>query len=430
MIRGVLLLILIMMGGCSKPAPSQYNPPNTTIEGDSVWVVWKVPRVVASSGGYTDTRPHSFGNKLVFFYDSIAHCVNKQTGSTEWIASCDAAWDSRSMVPYHAVQMPYDNNNLYVVGQSFVTCLRLSDGKQQWHFELPYEVIEPDLGLQSQSEDFLFLTTHNADEVMALSKATGQVVWRRDALEGITYEIDRLSSWPGAATYWNGIVYVGYRLYPGTDFVSYGGAVSAFDATNGRRLWTKVIPPATKDIPGGSDFWNTLTSNVADEPIHMTNEGLFLTTGHTITHLNFDGEIVWRRVLMSSDRHVAEYLGASSFLYNDQLVAYNNGPWAFLGAVHLSNGEVAWQQQTSAFGKVHTILGFPPVVDNGDVYKVTDDGWLIGQSLNGGSVTWATLLPSAITDSHVTYGFNGCFAVEGTRAYYINSHQIVCVARP
>jgi outer membrane protein assembly factor BamB len=429
------LALLGMWGGISCTHPLMTDNSSLSSQPyveDNMREVWHRFR---TSQLTSDTRTTSLiiGNRLIIGYDSIVDCLDKVTGKVIWSTHCIPDASAWALLSWNSAEMVAENGRLYTkVGGSAMYCLDLQTGSVIWSFEFPGEDMWEGWGHYSMSDNAIFIATHLTRRLFAISKLSGQLLWTVDNVS-VADSTTAAADWPSAPSYLNGRVYVGTRNWPGVPPLDHGGGVECYDATTGAKIWAKVFPPAdsTVDFP----LWKQFTDNEgAVLPVPFGNN-IIASVGFTIALIDSTGKILWRK---SPYCEMAMSLyDWQPYLVNGTLYDYNNGAANdYAWALDPNTGATKWAHRTALGSETRTLLGWGVCFDNQNIYKVTDDNELIGQSLVTGAITWGVHMtplcfpeknPMDTTSSLLVY--RGGLVVEGERIYFVDGVAVHCYER-
>lgn len=149
----------------------------STTDGTPLWNTQEpMPSLVLRDA----SNPVLAGDQLyVGFADGVFSVFSTQTGNTIWrkqITLSDGKTDVERMIDIGATPV-LDKNTLYIaVYQNFIVALDLAQQREYWRYSAS---VHHDI---TTDRDSLYLTDAD-DNVIALNKATGQVVWKQEALQ-------------------------------------------------------------------------------------------------------------------------------------------------------------------------------------------------------------------------------------------------------
>ena len=262
----------------------------------------------------------------------------------------------------------------------------------------------------------------NHHQLYALSKADGHIIWIANGVGVDNYSIrDSISCWAGAPSYSNGRIYIGARYAPGVPPLDHDGGVECYDATSGKRLWAKTFPKADSSV--GFPLYNQFTDNEGANLVVPYGNNTISSTGFTIACIDTSGKILWRKSPFVIN--AMSLYDWQPYLINGTLYDYNNGSSAdYAWAMDPNTGATKWATRTALNGESHTLLGWGVCFDSANIYKVTDDNWLIGQSLATGAVTMGVHI-----SPYCFAPFGGATLVEGERIYFVDDSAVHCYQR-
>ncbi len=182
------------------------------------------------------TTPYISGDRIIFGYDSVIECLNKNTGERIWTFASDPYWNGQTKPFWDATDFIIENNKLYaLMGESKVVCLDLETGNKLWLFDTKVDQAGRGFCKYSHSPDAVFITLYNLHYMIAISKSSGTELWRtRIPFPDFFPKVPEAHCDPGPATYSNGKVYCGFGAQ--SDTAREGGLI-AFDAITGKLLF-------------------------------------------------------------------------------------------------------------------------------------------------------------------------------------------------
>lgn len=281
--------------------------------------------------------------------------------------------------------LAYDSGWLYLVnGFAKAASLNATTGEVRWEVDLPAPVRNPPTASQGK----LFVVTID-NQIMALDQSTGETLWVYQSFE----ESARILS-SGSPAVDGDIVIAPFS----------SGEVVSLDSDSGRLLWTATIARSSRLNP------LSILNDIAGSPV-IDRGGVFAVshagqlaaidgrTGRVAWEINASsrntpwiaGDILY--MVTTEGSLVAISRGDGSVVWRQQLPAYEN-PKKRKGAISWSGPVLAGGKliMTSSSGRLiqinpqngktgmkHKLSGgtiLPPVVADGTVFVLTDEGTL------------------------------------------------------
>jgi outer membrane protein assembly factor BamB len=382
-----LLLVAITLASCSffgyegsgAPASNVYPKPDSSVRGDNLSEVWSVPRVGSFHYDFSECRALVFGNNIILGHDSTIECRSQNNGQLLW------AYAGNQFNIWFADEMIIDNGRLYVnIADRELVCLDPTNGHAFWDITIPGGVkFWECFNSFCQSQDAIYLSVYLNYMVVAISKSTGAILW--ESADVLPSGYDWTGNWGGhrswlsSPCYLDGAIYVGAELTPST--MTPDGCLTKLDASTGKILWTKYLPEP--DSSTGTTFQSTMMHN----GILAFGHDLIITPGLCIGLIDSSGNFIWRKA-PSVDGSISIY-DQLPHLINGRLYAYNNGTGsgAFASALDPNTGQVFWSAKVTKGGETHTIESENMAWDSSNIYHVTDDEEMVGQSMTDGHET-------------------------------------------
>ena len=384
-------------------------------------------------GGWYYSAAHCrallFGSNIIFGHDSVVECHTQSDGHLVW------AYGGKRSNIWMSDEMILDNARLYVdIAEREIVCLDPASGNALWDITLP------DVGHFSwcfnascQSPEAIFLGEHDGYTILAISKTTGAVIWQSEGVLPKGY--DWSGDWGGqrsilsSPAYLDGAIYIGAELIPST--FTPNGCLTKLDAATGKILWTKYLPPGDSSTGYLGPYSSGLKDIDMNNGIIPYGHDLIFTAGICIARIDSSGAIIWRKA-PSVRGSISDYFEEIPHIVNGRLYAYNSGGGqAFATAIDPETGQVIWTSQVSKTGESHSINSENAAFDSNNVYHVTDDEELVGQSMADGHVTlfcnmqyyYYSPLPN---DSK----YVGCLQFVGNRFFGIGDDSVYCYEIP
>jgi outer membrane protein assembly factor BamB len=410
--------------GPGTPPLSVYPKPDSTARGDNLREIWSVPRL-GIYYDFSECRALPFGNNVILGHDTVVECRSQSDGHLVW------AYGGKQFKIWFSDEMILDNGRLYVdMADQELVCLDPTTGHAFWDITIPgvlkfWECFNG----SCQSPDAIFLSLSLDYMVVAISKSTGAILWESDDVLPKGY--DWTGNWGGyrseltAPCYLDGAVYVGAELTPST--LTPDGCLTKLDASSGKILWTKYLPApdSTTGFANYKDpeFNNTMMTN----GILAYGHDLIITPGYCIGLIDSSGNFIWRKA-PSVDGSIEIY-DQLPHLINGRLYAYNNGTGsgAFASSIDPNTGQVFWSAKVTKSGETHTIESENMACDSSNIYHVTDDEEMVGQSmLDGRETLFCNMQYYYYSPLMNDSKYMGCLQFVGNRFFGVGDDSIYC----
>jgi outer membrane protein assembly factor BamB len=228
------------------------------------------------------------------------------------------------------------------------------------------------------------------------------------------------------------------------------GFIYAINFENGKIVWIKnhgiplksnikisenklfVINQDSKliclDIKNGTSVWDVRTissfiktQNVMGLAISNNNSLLMLNSSGDLKKINADdGEVQWSlNTTMSSLSDTADLFTSSDVVINgnDIIVSTSSSTFSF----NLSNGYLNWENDIGSKNK--------PIVDNKNVYIVTNNGYFINLERSSGKIIWSINILKDLKRKHQFTEVSG-FILGSGKIYAVtsNGYLVICSA--
>lgn len=410
--------------------------PNTTLSDSTNWGthirnIWTTQKLTAPIGGTVSTASFLYNDKIIFGYDSVLDCLERNSGKRIWSQGFGLELGVHG-INWESIEMISEANRLYLmVGESKLACVDINTGNKIWVFDSK-SLLAEGFNRYSVSFDALYIVSRYPPQyIVSVSKSSGLELWRTP----LPFTNDNYTpkySTPGSAVYCNGKVYCGFRGEPGTPPMLGDGGLFILDAITGKLLSTKIFPKPDSSV--GFAAWSQMTLNNSNVPIiAYHNNSLILSAGYCIIRADLNGNILWRKGVGYLG-HIATQDDPPILLLNDRIYAHNNGSavstGAYAYAIDAETGNVLWTQPTKeqSSNPTTTVLVHNGYVDSTTLYKVTDDDWLIGQDLQTGKITWDSDV-SPHLDHTTDINVSGGFSAKEKRVYLLSTKNIYCLER-
>lgn len=425
-----LIVALILLISCEEPTNIiETNKPDKIESLQELKLVWSSPRKFKGFHIFHGCSYKISDEKLIVTKDISISAYNKFDGSLIWNV------DLRNLITnsYSATRQKnfiIENSQIFYIDGSSAICIDLNNGSILWHTKLGNKL---NLALkhneQSQSQKSLFIAHRGNNsleaKVFSISKQDGSIIWETNErlIEGNGYGYGS-GSLVEAPSYneSNNTVYVG------TKKGILSGSFIAIDANNGQKLWEKEFP-TTLNIDIECDFPNLLDNNIANHNPIIIDDGILIKTGILINKLDFDGNILWRK-LIHSNCDVGVTHGDLIFhdgYYYDYFLGQIT---TYIIKINPITGEIIWSNYLNQLDQsISTTLMFKYQFEGERIYKLTDNAILFGHNINSGQLEVKIRLPTridSVSGELILGNVYGGFAIEDNRLYYLGLNDLFC----
>jgi outer membrane protein assembly factor BamB len=312
------------------------------------------------------------------------------------VLELDKAILSSEASPDLKILIPEQHSNKSWFKSSGRHYLVAENSKLAGNFPVKYEV---SIGGGSSDGAHMMASPIVADGKVFISTASGEVAAFnafdiRKPIWKTTLNITNKDSNPSSAA---GMIYhIGY-IYIATG----SNQIIALRANSGKMIWNKTISSIARSAPEVRD--NTLYINTIDNRLYAMNAS--------------DGSILWTHTGGSED--ISVFGSASPTLHDNIVIApYSSGE---VYALRADNGQDIWNNLYSrrSIGISSTLsdIDATPIVSNGKVFIISNDGILASTDLKTGQKIWE----QEISGRQSPW-------VAGDFLYLItNSNEIVCI---
>lgn len=378
---------MLMHIGCSSYQSSEPLP----VIDNQIREIWKVEKPTSkgfeagSGSGWSTIRtlPIIDGDRIYLPFDSVVQCLSVSRGSVEWSVRIVDETDSSPWTHFDADHMILENGRLYVAAtQGFLVCLDASDGSRLWK-----KKYSTGFGFYfneySQSPEALYVSARDNNEVLKISKSTGQVLWHcAGAL--LTSEPEYSIGWLGAPTYYEGRVFVTAR-YGASKWqpqVWHDGSAAGIDDITGKLLWTKIIPPPDSTV--GYAHPELLQETDAGRGLVPYEGGILFASGFNIVRMDLDGNIMWRRTThLNGNVNVFQI---TPLVHEGKLYVLDN---YLLSSLDPLTGEVFWTKLFTRRENDKYTFHNPLQIVGNTIYSWTDDYRIFGADMSTGNTVYA-----------------------------------------